>query len=87
MQTEWQTEYLSIEERIKRELQHTKGAIAIKGWTTRRIDLQIRLAIYEVSIDGNATLYIFEVNLEGGLVRNVLDDPVLKQRYGYSDYR
>ena len=87
LQAEWETEYLSNEERIRRQLQNTQGNVAITGWSTRRIDRQTYLAIYEVSINGDTTLYIFEVNLQGGIVRNVADNPVLKERYGYATYR
>jgi hypothetical protein len=83
-QTEWETEYLSNEESIRRQLQKSKGDITIKGWTTKRISPQVYLAIYEVSVDGDERLWVFEVNLQGRIVRNVAADPALGAKYGYT---
>ena len=84
MQTEWETEYLSNEESIRRQLQNSKGDITIKGWTTKKINQEVYLATYEVSVNSDEKLYVFEVNLQGRIVRNVASDPALGNKYGYT---
>jgi hypothetical protein len=78
---EFETVYLSNEERIRQELQSVTGEVKISGWTTRRIDRDVFLAMYEVQINGEERKYVFEVNLTGRLVRNVSDDSFLSQKY------
>jgi len=71
-----------VEATIQQWMEQKKGDLRIIGWKAQKINDQIYLVSYTFNEDSGPRGYFFEVNLVGGIVRNVLGDPELEQKYG-----
>ncbi len=69
----------------KLTLQMMKGELRIIGWRVRRIDDQVYLVSYTFDDGSGSRGWFWEVNLIGDIVRNVNEDPELKEKYGIMD--
>ena len=72
-----------IEDNIKQWLMAKKGILRVDGWNAKRIDDQTYVAGYTYDEGPNSTAagWVFEVNLNAEIVRPVIGDAQLEQRY------
>jgi hypothetical protein len=75
------------EYQIRSLMSRIKGDIRIIGWRTRSVDDDTYVVSYTYAESGNTTEekgWAFEVKLSSELVRSVIGDPDLEQKYGWS---
>jgi hypothetical protein len=67
---------------IQQRLSTLKGTLRITGWSAKRIDDQTFLVTYGFEQDSRPLMFSFETNIAANIVRNVIDDPILRLKYG-----
>ena len=73
-----------IEDTIKQWLKAKKGILRVHGWNAKKIDDQTYLVgyTYDEGPGSSSGGWVFEVNLNAEIVREVIGDPQLEQKYG-----
>jgi TonB family protein len=72
------------EEEIRAQLEKLKGDLRIVGWEAFPSEQDAWLVQYSVFLNGQPRTWPFEANLRAQLVRYVIGDRVLEERYGVS---
>jgi uncharacterized membrane protein YeiB len=70
---------------IKNEMSRLKGDVTVFGWRAERIDGQTYVVTYTYLMPSSRETrgWAFEVKVPQEIVRNVLEDPELRKKYGW----
>lgn len=60
-----------------------KGELNIIGWQARRVDDDVYVVVYSVLQNGQSRGWPFEVSLRAEVVRYVIGDHALEEKYGW----
>jgi hypothetical protein len=73
----------SADAAFQRKLRDMKGVLRVYGWRTKKIDDKTYVVGYTYDKGQGSTIqgWIFEVNLEAGIVRDIDGDPDLQKKY------
>ena len=78
-------EGLVTDEKIRNWLKQQKGFLRVRGWHAERIDDMTYFVSYTYNKGGLDQGWFYEVHLAAELVRDIVGDPVLEEKYGLAD--
>ena len=68
---------------LRRIMSEMKGELRIIGWQAKRHDSDTFVVTYSYESRGETRGFPFEVNVTAGVVRAIIGDPELEQKYGW----
>ena len=76
---------LDNEFHIRSWIEEQSGNLQIIGWAARQVSEQSWVVTYSFDQGLGIRSWAFEVNMQADLVRNIIGDPVLERKYGFSE--
>jgi len=77
-------ETLTNDFQIRVEMSKVKGDLNVLGWKAQKMSDDTYLVTYTYEVGGQSSGWPFEVKVSAGVVRPVVGDSVLEEKYGWS---